>query len=701
MNFVSVLIIALLVIAILFGIIVMALKFNPKDTLTKFLEQKNIKLSRKNKKYIDSLKDDDKKKIMAIVNAGHDIMVGLEDNEFDNSIKILDVDTIEFDKFFACFKMIHVADPTFTLANMLAVYNAIEKPNEKKKDKEADGDNPAPKKKAEPVPEKPKEPQKNTLESFARSWCDQFNANLEIDVDTALEFIHKNRDFANFVNLDIMAKRAEIDIDEKRLINDINEEDGLKVIIYSLIRAKYEGIYLSDEDSLKINKANVLEYNDTFKITQTLLMDLYNLKRDVNRFTNVMIRAHNSGIRINFSVADLYSLTDNEFDILVTNIIRASDSGINIDQKDLIRQNIQGNDISSLISGLIKANQANLDVTPDELMNYFVNTRGDVVKFVDALIYVKKFKLDATKDYLVSISKPNINLLDFVKALKVAKDYEGKENNYGITVESVKTHFNKFGEVYEAVHTVIKCREELNLLMNFGIAGKIMDGASIPEMEKDINPDEPVDRKDALKLAIAWAQNPQVLEVSPCVTCICKNGVQLTPKVNVTVRGKMEQIFWGYKLDVLFKRINEAIISEFSASESHEHILNTLPQISRNVLNRINEEENNKEIKTSELSETELNKHCSYNLLDVNIYDVVVGQNVKAELELRQAQIDSELRKLKAEADRAKAEADIRIAMVQQYKDGIKPNFNELHKANIMAELAQTTDISTGYEKPE
>ncbi len=700
MNF-AVIVIALIVLALIFGIIFMALKFTPKNTLTKFLEQKNIKLSRKNKKYIDSLKEEDKRKIMAIVNAGHDIMVGLEDNEFDNSIKILDVDTIEFDKFFACFKMIHVADPTFTLANMLAVYNAIEKPNEKKKDKEGDGDGSTPRKKAEPVPEKPKEPQKNTLESFARSWCDQYNANLEIDVDTALEFIHKNRDFANFVNLDIMAKRAEIDIDEKRLINDINEEDGLKVIIYSLIRAKYEGIYLSDEDSLKINKANVLEYNDTFKITQTLLMDLYNLKRDVNRFTNVMIRAHNSGIRINFSVADLYSLSDNEFDILVTNIIRASDSGINIDQKDLIRQNIQGNDISSLISGLIKATQANLDVTPDELMNYFVNTRGDVVKFVDALIYVKKFKLDATKDYLVSISKPNINLLDFVKALKVAKDYESKENNYGITVESVKTHFNKFGEVYEAVHTVIKCREELNLLMNFGIAGKIMDGASIPEMETDENTEKLEDRKEALKLAISWAQNPRVLGVSPCITCVCKNGVQLTPKVNVTVRGKMEQIFWGYKLDVLFKRINEAVISEFSAADSHEHILNTLPQISRNVLNRINEEDNNKEIKTSELSETELNKHCSYNLLDVNIYDVVVGQNVKAELELRQAQIDSELRKLKAEADRAKAEADIRIAMVQQYKDGIKPNFNELHKANIMAELAQTTDISTGYEKQQ
>jgi hypothetical protein len=53
------------------------------------------------------------------------------------------------------------------------------------------------------------------------------------------------------------------------------------------------------------------------------------------------------------------------------------------------------------------------------------------------------------------------------------------------------------------------------------------------------------------------------------------------------------------------------------------------------------------------------------------------------------------MRKLKAEADRAKAEADLRIAMVQQYKGGTKPNFNELHKANLLEEKSK--GIDTGY----
>lgn len=229
---------------------------------------------------------------------------------------------------------------------------------------------------------------------------------------------------------------------------------------------------------------------------------------------------------------------------------------------------------------------------------------------------------------------------------------------------------------------VIRAQRELGLKMNFGIAGKIEEG-----------------NEYTLKSAIAWAQNPQVLEVEPCVTCVCKNGVQITPKVNITVRGRMEQIFWGYKLDVLFKRINEAIIFEFESAASHDDVLGSLPKISSNVLKRINDEESMQEIKTGEVSETDINKHCSYILLDVNIYDIKIGQNVKAELDLRQAQIDSEMRRLKAEADRAKAEADIRRAMVEQFNNGIRPNFNELHKADLLAESRE--DIVTGYELPE
>ena len=81
------------------------------------------------------------------------------------------------------------------------------------------------------------------------------------------------------------------------------------------------------------------------------------------------------------------------------------------------------------------------------------------------------------------------------------------------------------------------------------------------------------------------------------------------------------------------------------------------------------------------------------------IFDIVVGQNVKSELDRRKAENDAEIRRLQAEADRAKAEADLRRAMVEQYEKGIKPNFNELHKANLLADKGE--NITTGYESPD
>lgn len=654
----------MLIAVIILGICVLIFAYfsflAPKnDKFTKFLKTRGVKTHGTTYRLAKALKDDIQNRIMKIFSVSRDLIFSLDGDPLENAItiadtKILDkeiVKTDEFERFFYCFNLIRHSDPLFSMEKMLHAFAVC------KADK---------------------------IEPFARSWADQLNAELNIDFDAAMEFIAKGRDFPAFVNLDIMAKRAELEIDEQHLINDIDDA-GLQIIIYSLIRAKYEGIFLSDEESTRINKANVLEYNDSFRVTVPLLKNLYALKRDVNRFTNVMIRAHNAGIRINFSLTDLYSMSDDQFDNLVTNIIKASDKGISIDQKDLIRQNIQGNDITNLVSALIKASEFNLDLTPDELMNYLVNTRADVVKFVKAYHYALANGLPSedgtplSKDHLMEYSRSDRDLFDYVQGLKKARDYElSGEPSYGITYPNLKKHFQKFGCVLEAIKAVEGAQKK-GLSMTFDLAGAILSSD-----------------KFTLKSAVAWAQNPQVLEVNPAVTCVSRNGIQLTPKINVTVRGKMPLIFAGYDIDILFKRINEAVTMEFESSAGLDDILKTLPQISHNVLWRINEEEEKKEIKTGRINEEDLNKVSRYELLDVNIYDLVIGQNVKAELELRQAQIESEIRRLKAEADRAKAEADIRIAMVQQYKDGTKPNFNELHKANLLE--SKTTNIVTGYE---
>ena len=653
-------------IAVIVGVTHISSGGNKAPSPIKILSGLGIKLNYKRRKVFKKMPIEEQRHIISIIYRGYSVLAeyGEEDSQslisdflevisrsqrmhiYDTAKLIAESGVPDIAKFLHAFKTIKIGDPRFPLVKFIE-FSLI---------KNVD------------------------LDKFARAWCDQMNAGLAIDVETAYKFLCDGRDFTNLVNHDIIAKRAGVELDETDFIDDI-DDDGITVVIYSIIRANYEGIYMTEEESLRVNKANVVEYGDTFVITLKLLVNLYKVGRDIKRFTDVMIRAHHSGVRISFSIADLYSLTDDEFENLVNNVIRASDVGINIDQKDLIRQNIQGTDITNLITALIKAQQYKIDVTPDEMMSYLVNKKADVVKFIEALNYIKVNDLGISKDAIVDISKADRDVFDYVQAHKIAKDYESKPKNYDITPKSVKDLFTKQGKVLKTVKTVIKAQEQLDLRMNFGIARKI------------------VTKGESLNDAIAWAQNPQVLELEPRITCVCKNGVQLTPKIKVTVRGKMEQFFWGYGLDVLFARINEAVTSELSSAASHVYVLENLQAISQNVFNRINEEENRKEIKTDNFTETDLNEHCRYNLLDVNLYDVEIGQNVNAELQFREAQIKAEIRRLTAEADRAKAEADLRLAMVQQYKDGIRPNFNELHKANLLAESAQ--DITTGYENPQ
>ena len=556
---------------------------------------------------------------------------------------------------------------------------------------------------------------KDALEPFARAWVDQKNADLGIDLDTAMAFISKGRDFSLFVNLDILAKRADIELDEKNLINYV-DDDGLKLIIHSLIRAKYEGVYMSESESLSINKANVVEYADSFKVTVDLLKTLYGMKRDVKRFTDVMIRAHNAGVNINFSMMDLYSMTDDQFDVLVSNIIKASNKGISIDQNDLIRQNIRSNDVTQLVKALIKANEYKLDLTPDELMSYIASTHSDVVKFVKAYHYALEHNLPSedgtplSKDHLVEYSRPEADLYDYVKGLKIAIDVkekckkefnknvqeiraEGKmteeeiselepeDFDRGVNYDNLKKHFIKFGSVMPVIEAM-KIGDKDGLNMDFKLGSKICDSEDW-----------------TLEMAIKWAKTPCVIRVEPDVSCVTKDGIMISAKINATLRGKLNLLFSGYGKDILFMRINEAVTTEFESAKDLDTILQNLPEISHKVLHRVNEEQDRQEIKTGRIKEMELNNVCCFDLLDVNIFDIVVGQNVKSELMRRKAENDAEIRRLQAEADRAKAEADLRRAMVEQYEKGIKPNFNELHKANLLADKGE--NIITGYENPD
>lgn len=570
-------------------------------------------------KYLN-LVDEDKIKIKSLIRTAqiHDCFVDLP--EAIMTIKIKDLD---YELLMESLKTIHTVDLNFTFSQILKVAA-----------------------------------QGADTDVFARAWADQFNAGLKIEFDSALRHISQGNDFEKLVSVDLMAKRAGLDVDEKRFIDEGFNDSAFTSIIYALIRAKNSCIYMTDEDSLKINKANVNEYWDTFKITPRLLKDLYKINRNVTMFTNTMIRAHEAGVKLCFSIADLFSLSDNDFDSLVSNLIKVSKFGLGIDQEDLIRQNISGSDINKLVSSMIKAKNKALDLDFSELMKYHVQTSADVAGFVNALDYSQQKGLGFVKDDLIELSRPGTNIFNFVKAVDVA----GNMSELKISRSDIEKQFLDSGEVLNVVNAVIDAKNK-GLNLSFKLACQIQKSD-----------------KYTLASAINWALNPQIAQVNPSLTIVTKEGVRVTPKTNITVCGKLPLIFAGYDFTILFQRINEAIVDEIEYLDNHEEVLKNLPAISQKVLEKINNEQSAYNPEQT----TELNKYCSYTLLDVNIYDLEVGENVKAEQNLRAAEIRSRIHKIQAESDKAKAEAEIRMAMVEQYRNGTIKNFNELHKDNLL-----------------
>jgi len=498
-------------------------------------------------------------------------------------------------------------------------------------------------------------PKQNTI------WIDSYNADLEINAESAIKFIQSGYDFEKMVSIDLMAKRSQLEIDETEFIEQGLDDEAFKIITYSLIRAKNACIYITDEEYNKIDKSNVVEYWQAFKIAPRLLIDLYRAGRDVTRFTNTMIRAHENQVKLCFSIVDLYSLTDDDFETLVSNLIKVQKFKVSIDQEDLIRQNISGNDINRLVQALIKCKTKGIPMNFSELLQYHVQTGGDVLGFANALIYSDNRSLGFTKEDLYEVSVRGFDVADYVAAIDMAQ----KNPELDINTSAVKDQFKATGKVCDVIKALQKAKA-MGLDLSFALACQIQkNGENISD-------------------AIDWATKPQIVEVSPCLSIVAKNGVKITPKVNITVSGKLPLYYSGYGLDVLFQRINEAISEQIEHCETHDIVLKSLPSISNKVLENIREGQ-----AAEDSAMDNLNQYCAYNLHLVNIYDLEIGDNVKNMLDLQNAKNESQIHKIRAISDRAKAEVDLRKAMVEQYREGKIPNFNELHKDNIMNSTSQ------------
>jgi uncharacterized protein YqfA (UPF0365 family) len=179
---------------------------------------------------------------------------------------------------------------------------------------------------------------------------------------------------------------------------------------------------------------------------------------------------------------------------------------------------------------------------------------------------------------------------------------------------------------------------------------------------------------------VKWAVNPMILQVEPTIKIVVKDGILISPKISVTVRGKIELYANGSREGVLFGRINEAVSEELTKFDTHSDVLKNLNSIAISVFEKItgerrlisktglNKFETEDELKKINKTEHKLNESGALEVLDIRITELVIGEDTLADYKIQQAKHAHEVAKIEAEEHTIKIhaeEAEARVRLIE------------------------------------
>jgi len=138
--------------------------------------------------------------------------------------------------------------------------------------------------------------------------------------------------------------------------------------------------------------------------------------------------------------------------------------------------------------------------------------------------------------------------------------------------------------------------------------------------------------------AIQTSVNPKVIE-TPVVSGIARNGVEMKAFARVTVRTNIDQLIGGAGEQTVLARVGEGIVTTIGSAATHIDVMENPAAISKTVLAK------------------GLDAGTAFEILSIDIADVMVGQNIGARLQADQAEADKKIAQAKAEERRVMAVA--------------------------------------------
>ena len=228
-----------------------------------------------------------------------------------------------------------------------------------------------------------------------------------------------------------------------------------------------------------------------------------------------------------------------------------------------------------------------------------------------------------------------------------------------ISVSDLETHYLAGGRVIDVVSALIAA-EKANIPLDWKRA------TAIDLAGRDI--------LDAVRTSV----NPKVIDCpdrtrGDSITGVAKDGVQLKCRARVTVRTNIAQLVGGATEETIIARVGEGIIGAIGAAENHLIVLENPQLISKRVL------------------EKGLDAQTAFEILSIDIADIMIGENIGAKLRADKAESDKRIAQAKAEERRAMA-----VAMEQENSAEVKAKEAKLLEAQAAVPQALADALREG-----
>ncbi|MCK6490469.1 MAG: flotillin-like protein FloA [Planctomycetes bacterium] len=262
-----------------------------------------------------------------------------------------------------------------------------------------------------------------------------------------------------------------------------------------------------------------------------------------------------------------------------------------------------------------------------------------------------------------------------------------KKAGIDITSDKLEAHYLAGGHVMRVVQAVINANKA-NIPLSFDTA------CAIDLAGRDV--------LDAVQTSV----NPKVIDVPGAnsgvatIDGVAQNGIQLKVKARVTVRTNLARLVGGATENTIVARVGQGIVSAIGAAKTHMEVLENPKSISRTVL------------------DAGLDVGTAFEILSIDIADVIVGENIGARLQTDQAEAQKKIAQAEAEQRRAMAvareqemvalvaenrakvvlaEAEIPLAMAEAFRAGKLGVMDYYNMRNVQAD----TEMRNAIASPE